>query len=98
MRIGSILNIRMPNMRTHVVLPGDLVAAIDHLVGKRGRRGFLKQAAWEEVKRQRLLRLLENPEPIWKVEDHPELKNGAAAWVDGMRAEDERQDRRRNGR
>jgi len=88
----------MPNMRTHVVLPGDLVAAIDHLVGKRGRSSFLKQAAWEEVKRQRLLRLLENPEPIWKVEDHPELKDGAAAWVERMRAEDERRDRRRTGR
>src|ERR1022692_3543028 len=42
----------MPNMRTHVVLPGDLVAAIDHLVGKRGRSSFLKQAAWEEVDRK----------------------------------------------
>ncbi|HXM43486.1 MAG TPA: hypothetical protein VN924_19775 [Bryobacteraceae bacterium] len=85
-------------MRTHVVLPGDLVAAIDHLVGKRGRSSFLKQAAWEEVKRQRLLRLLENPQPIWKVEDHPELKDGAGAWVERMRAEDEDLDRRRNGR
>lgn len=75
---------------THVVLPGDLVAAIGDLVGKRGRSSFLEQAAWEEVKRQRLLRLLENPEPIWKVADHPELKDGAAAWVDKMRAEDER--------
>ena len=64
-------------MRTHVVLPGDLVAAIDHLVGKRGRSSFLKQAAWEEVNRQRLLRLLESPGPIWKVEGHPELKDGA---------------------
>jgi Arc/MetJ-type ribon-helix-helix transcriptional regulator len=88
----------MPNMRTHVVLPGDLVAAIDHLVGKRGRSSFLKQAAWEEVKRQRLLRLLEKPEPIWKAEDHPELKDGAGAWVGKMRAEDERLDRRRNRR
>jgi hypothetical protein len=88
----------MPNMRTHVVLPGDLVAAIDHLVGKRGRSSFLKQAAWEEVKRQRLLRLLEDPEPIWKVEDHPELKDGAAAWVERMRAEDEKLERRRTGR
>ncbi len=85
-------------MRTHVVLPGDLVAAIDHLVGKRGRSSFLKQAAWEEVKRQRLLRLLESPEPIWKIEDHPELKDGASAWVEKMRAEDERLDRRRKGR
>jgi hypothetical protein len=88
----------MTDMRTHVVLPGDLVAAIDHLVGKRGRSSFLKQAAWEEVKRQRLLRLLEKPEPIWKLEDHPELKDGAAAWVERMRAEDESLDRRRNGR
>ena len=85
-------------MRTHVVLPGDLVAAIDHLVGKRGRSGFLKQAAWEEVKRQRLLRLLENPEPIWKVEGHPELRDGAGSWVERMRAEDERLDGRRNER
>jgi len=85
-------------MRTHVVLPADLVAAIDHLVGKRCRSGFLKQAAWEEVKRQRLLRLLESPEPIWKVEDHPELKEGAGAWVEKMRAEDQRLDRRRKGR
>jgi hypothetical protein len=87
----------MPNMRRYVVLPGDLVAAIDHLVGKRGRSSFLKQAAWEEVKRQQLLRLLENPEPIWKVEDHPELQDGAEVWVERMRAEDERLDRRRNG-
>lgn len=85
-------------MRTHVVLPGELVDAIDHLVGKRGRSSFLKQAAWEEVKRQRLLKLLENSEPIWKAEDHPELKEGAAAWVEGMRAEDEKLDRRRSGR
>ncbi len=85
-------------MRTHVVLPGDLLAAIDHLVGKRGRSSFLKQAAWEEVKRQRLLRLLESPEPIWKAGDHPELKGGAAVWVETMRAQDEKLDRRRSGR
>jgi hypothetical protein len=42
--------------------------------------------------------LLEKPEPIWKLEDHPELKDGAAAWVERMRAEDESLDRRRNGR
>ncbi|MGA2740141.1 MAG: hypothetical protein ABSG65_22205 [Bryobacteraceae bacterium] len=84
-------------MRTHVVLLDELVAAISHLVGKRGRSGFLKHA-WEEVKRQRLLRLLENPAPIWKVEDHSELADGAGAWVERMRAEDEALDRRRTGR
>jgi metal-responsive CopG/Arc/MetJ family transcriptional regulator len=49
----------MASMRTHVVLPGDLVVAIDKLVGKRGRSSFLTQAAWEQIKRQRLLKLLE---------------------------------------
>ena len=77
----------MAIMRTHVVLPGDLVVAIDRLVGRRGRSSFLKQAAWEEVKRQRLLKLLESEEPFWKPADHPELKRGAKAWVEKMRAE-----------
>jgi hypothetical protein len=53
---------------------------------------------WEEVKRKQLLRLLENPESIWKVEEYPELKDEAGAWVERMRAADERLDRRRNGR
>jgi len=61
----------------------------------------MPDAAWREVKRQRLLKLLGNPEPIWKVEDHPELKDGAAAWVKKcaptMR-HDEKLDRRRNRR
>ena len=80
------------------MLPEDLVAAIDNLVGKRGRSSFLKQAAWEEVKRQRLLRLLESPEALWRLEDHPELQGGAAAWVEKLRAEDEKLDRDRSTR
>jgi Arc/MetJ-type ribon-helix-helix transcriptional regulator len=81
------------NTRAHVILPEELVTAIDNLVGKRARSSFLKQAAWEEVKRQRLLKLLESPEPVWRSEDHPELRDGAAAWVEKMRAEDEGLDR-----
>ena len=42
-----------------------------------------------ETKRQRLLGLLKRKEPIWKDEDHPELKDGAAAWVRKMRVENE---------
>jgi hypothetical protein len=42
-----------------------------------------------EIKRQRLLELFKRKEPIWKDEDHPELKHGAAAWVRKMRAENE---------
>jgi len=43
----------------------------------------------KETKRQQLLELLKRKEPIWKDEDHPELKDGAAAWVRKIRAESE---------
>ena len=85
----------MENTRTHVILPGELLAAIDGLVGKRGRSSFLAEAAWHEIKRQRLLKLLQRSEPIWKPEDHPELQEGAAAWVERMRSEDQTRDRER---
>jgi hypothetical protein len=42
-----------------------------------------------KTKRQRLLRLLKRSTPIWRDEDHPELKDGAAAFVRKMRALDE---------
>jgi molybdopterin synthase catalytic subunit len=45
--------------------------------------------ARREIKRQRLLELFKHKEPIWKDEDHPELKDGAAAWVRKIRAESE---------
>jgi hypothetical protein len=42
-----------------------------------------------EQKRLLLLELLKRKELIWKDEDHPELKDGAAAWIRKMRALDE---------
>jgi hypothetical protein len=42
-----------------------------------------------EEKRLRLLELFKRKEPIWKDEDHPELKDGASAWVRQTRALDE---------
>jgi len=42
-----------------------------------------------ETKRQRLLEFFKLTGPVWKDEDHPELKDGAAAWVRKIRAESE---------
>jgi hypothetical protein len=75
--------------RAHVVLPEDLVNQIDRIVGSRGRSAFLADLARREIKRRRLLEILKTEEPIWKDEDHPELKDGAAEWVRKMRAESE---------
>lgn len=75
--------------RAHVVLPEDLVREIDKIAGSRGRSAFLADLAKREIKRQQLLRLFKRKEPIWKDENHPELKDGAAAWVRKTRAEGE---------
>lgn len=78
----------MATTRTHVVLPEQLVKDIDALVGKRGRSEFIAEVAAREVKKRRLLELLRRPEPFWKDKDHPELKDGSAAWVSKMRREE----------
>ena len=49
----------MSTRRTHVLLPVDLLREIDALVGSRNRTSFLVEAAWNEVRRRRLLQLLE---------------------------------------
>jgi len=79
----------MATKRAHVILPDDLVRQIDKIVGARGRSAFLADLARREIKRRRLLEILKSDEPIWKDEDHPELKEGAAEWVRKMRAESE---------
>ena len=84
----------MPNKRTHIVIPEDLVAAIDTIAGKRGRSKFLVESAWREVRRLQQLRALEQAVGAWKIKDHPELKGGSAAWVRKLRRESEKRFRR----
>ena len=79
----------MATRRAHVVLPDDLVSEIDKIVGARGRSAFLAELARREIKRRNLLAMFQRNEPIWKDEDHPELKDGASEWVRRMRSESE---------
>lgn len=85
----------MNTIRTHVLLPQDLVREIDALVGPRGRSAFLVETARNEVRRKRLLEFLNHKEPAWKNEDHPELTGGSARWVRKLRAESEFATRKR---
>jgi hypothetical protein len=79
----------MSNRRAHILLPDDLLGQIDELVGPRGRSQFIAEVARAEVHRRRLLQLLEQKGPGWDLENHPELQQGAARWVDVLRQEDE---------
>ena len=83
----------MPNTltkRTHVILPVEVVTAIDKLVGKRGRSAFIAEVASDEIQRRQQLKVLKTAQGAWKDADHPELKDGAAAWVRQTRAESEK--------
>jgi Arc/MetJ-type ribon-helix-helix transcriptional regulator len=77
----------MHTQRTHIVIPQHLAAEIDTLVGKRSRSAFLAQAAEKELMRLRQIKALEAAAGSWKDKDHPELKQGAAKWVKGLRRE-----------
>ena len=80
----------MNTKRTHVVLSEQLVKDIDALVGSRQRSSFLTQAAERELMRLRQLRALQAAVSAWKDKDHPELKQGAAKWVEKLRRQDEK--------
>jgi hypothetical protein len=79
----------MKTKRAHILLPQDLVREIDAIVGPRGRSAFLVQTAREALRRRKLLRFLESEAPAWKDAEHPELADGAAAWVRRLRQENE---------
>jgi len=78
------------NKRTHVVLSEQLVRDIDAIVGSRQRSSFLTQAAERELMRLRQMKALKASAGSWKDKDHPELKGGAAKWVEKLRKEDEK--------
>ena len=80
--------------RSHIVICDELETAIDELVGRRGRSNFLAEAAWREIRRLRQLRALERAAGVWKDNEHPELKQGAARWVAKLRRESEKRFRR----
>ncbi len=87
----------MAYKRAHIVLPDDLLAEVDALVGPRGRSAFLTEVIREAVNRRRLLEFLSSPEPVLKDEDYPEFRDGAEAWVRRMRDEDLRLEREKLG-
>jgi hypothetical protein len=76
----------------------DLVAAIDKMVGKRGRSSFLVEVIREEIQRLAQQSALKAAAGAWKDSDHPELKHGAAAWVRRMRNESKTRLRTAQGR
>jgi hypothetical protein len=57
----------------------------------------LSEVAAREVRRRRLLEILNRDAPAWDPADHPDIEEagGAAAWVRKLRREADRASRRR---
>lgn len=86
-------------MRTHVILPAELVREMDLLVGKRKRSKFMEEAIKEKLRREALGSVLKETAGIFKGEvpsawDTPEK---AADWVAKFRSEESRRLERKLG-
>ena len=87
-------------MRTHVILPEDLVKSVDALAGKGKRSRFIEEAVREKLRIDTLRAALEATAGILSAEDHPEwgTSEQVAAWVrESRRQSDQRIDSYRRG-
>ena len=73
--------------RTHVMLPDDLLAAIDELAGKRKRSEYIAEAVRDRVARDKRSRALLRAAGALKDADIPEWETPekTSAWVREMR-------------
>ena len=62
--------------KAHLVLPREILEAVDQIAGKRRRSLFIAQATQEKLERERFLKVLEETEGAWSDKNHPELRTG----------------------
>ena len=74
-------------MRTHVVLPDDLVEDVDNLVGKRNRSRFIAEVVAERLRRERLIRAIREGAGSLDMSRHPEWETPekVAEWIRELR-------------
>ena len=77
-------------MRTHVVVPVELVRSVDSLVGKRARSRFFSEAVAEKLARERRATILKGAAGTLADRDNPgwESAEATAAWVSASREAD----------
>ena len=74
-------------IRIHIVIPEDLAASVDRLVGRRRRSAFIAEAAAEKLARVRLVEVAEQAAGSLASIDVPgwESPEAASAWVRASR-------------
>ena len=87
-------------MRTHVILPEDLVRSVDALAGKGKRSQFIEEAIREKVRMDTLRAALKATAGAFSAKDLPhwDTPEKVASWVrESRRESDKRIDRFRRG-
>jgi len=74
---------------TIIKVPDELAHEIDRLAGAKQRSAYAVEVLWREVRRNRQREALRTSAGVWKPEDHPELSQGGAAYVEKIRSERE---------
>ncbi len=74
---------------TIIKIPDELAQEIDRIAGLKKRSSYAADLLWKEVQRTRQREALKATRGAWKQEDHPELAQGAAAYVEQLRSEPE---------
>jgi metal-responsive CopG/Arc/MetJ family transcriptional regulator len=79
-------------IRTHVVLPKELVEAVDRIVGQRRRSQFLTDAVREKLDREHRTKALREAAGSIDLADYPDWQTPeeTSAWVRSLRAEADR--------
>jgi hypothetical protein len=77
-------------VRTHVVIPRDLVEAVDQLVGQRKRSAFFVEAVEEKLEREQFGRALAETKGSLRADAYPEWSTPekTSAWVRELRSLD----------
>ena len=77
-------------MRAHIIVPDELIAAVDALVGTRRRSRFIAEAIEEKLRQDRLLDAFDDFAGSLAGVDVPgwETSEAAADWVRSMRREE----------
>jgi hypothetical protein len=88
-------------MSSVIKIPKDLADELDRLARAecKSRLAYAVDVLWRDVRRSRQREALQASAGAWRIDEHPELAEGGAAYVDRVRAEpDERfeEARRRN--
>jgi hypothetical protein len=71
--------------QANFLLPEDLLAELRNSVPKREQSRVVAEALRRELKRLRLVKAIETSFGAWRDEDHPELSEGADAYIRQIR-------------